>query len=335
MVRLLDDGAQDFIVKPFAERDLRVRVRNLVLAQPQARNAARHGARAELQKRGRAKDEFLAMLGHELRNPLSPILTALQLMKLRGEPGSERERTVIERQVNHLTRLVDDLLDVSRIARGRVELKTETRRDREVVAKAIEMASPLLEQRDHTLKVDVPRRGLRVDGDTDAPGPGDLQPADQRRQVHAAQRRGDGACQSRWTTRSCSRCATPGSASRPKCCRASSICSSRSGRRSTGRRAASGIGLTIVRSLIERHGGSVSARSDGPGKGSEFIIRLPLTKRDDADADTGYGQESDRRRTRDAGFDGHLVKPVDLDAIDAALKSLLSCPSDPGPSPST
>ena len=87
------------------------------------------------------------MLGHELRNPLSPILTALQLMKLRGEPGSERERTVIERQVNHLTRLVDDLLDVSRIARGRVELKTEIVEVAEVVAKAIEMASPLLEQR--------------------------------------------------------------------------------------------------------------------------------------------------------------------------------------------
>ena len=66
----------------------------------------------------RAKDEFLAMLGHELRNPLSPILTALQLMRLRGSDGSERERTVIERQVTHLTRLVDDLLDVSRIARG-------------------------------------------------------------------------------------------------------------------------------------------------------------------------------------------------------------------------
>ena len=95
----------------------------------------------------RAKDEFLAMLGHELRNPLSPILTALQLMKLRGEAGSERERTVIERQVSHLTRLVDDLLDVSRIARGRVELKTEIVEMAEVVAKAIEMASPLIEQR--------------------------------------------------------------------------------------------------------------------------------------------------------------------------------------------
>ena len=99
------------------------------------------------------------MLGHELRNPLSPILTALQLMKLRGEPGSERERTIIERQVRHLTRLVDDLLDVSRIARGRVELKRQkSSRSRTSWRSAIEMASPLLEQRTHTLHVDVPQQ---------------------------------------------------------------------------------------------------------------------------------------------------------------------------------
>ena len=103
------------------------------------------------------------MLGHELRNPLSPILTALQLMKLRGG-GLERERTVIERQVNHLTRLVDDLLDVSRIARGKVELKDELVEIAEVVAKAIEVATPLLDQRTHVLDVDVPRQ-LWVRGD--------------------------------------------------------------------------------------------------------------------------------------------------------------------------
>ena len=122
---------------------------------------ARHAAEAA----NRAKDEFLAMLGHELRNPLSPILTALQLMKLRGGGELERERTVIERQVSHLTRLVDDLLDVSRIARGKVELKEELVEIAEVVAKAIEIATPLLDQRTHALDVDVPR-GLWVRGDT-------------------------------------------------------------------------------------------------------------------------------------------------------------------------
>ena len=119
-----------------------------VTAQVTARQQV-NGLRVAAEIANRAKDEFLAMLGHELRNPLFPILTALQLMKLRGEPGSERERTVIERQVNHLTRLVDDLLDVSRIARGRIELKTGRVEMSEMVANAIEMASPLLEQRVH------------------------------------------------------------------------------------------------------------------------------------------------------------------------------------------
>ncbi len=123
------------------------------------------GLRKAAENANRAKDEFLAMLGHELRNPLSPIVTALQLMKLQGPDESERARAVIERQVTHLTRLVDDLLDVSRIARGKVELKADLVEISEVVAKAIEMASPLLEQRNHTLTVQVPRRGLLVDAD--------------------------------------------------------------------------------------------------------------------------------------------------------------------------
>jgi DNA-binding response OmpR family regulator len=122
MVKLLDDGAQDFIVKPFSERELVVRVRNLVLAQ-QAREASIHA--------NRAKDEFLAMLGHELRNPLSPILTALQLMRLRGEEGSERELTVIERQVSHLMRLVDDLTHRARPGRAQERARRDRRRRRQ------------------------------------------------------------------------------------------------------------------------------------------------------------------------------------------------------------
>jgi signal transduction histidine kinase len=104
---------------------------------------------------------------------------------------------VIERQVNHLTRLVDDLLDVSRVARGRVELKTEIVEVAEVVAKAIEMAGPLLEQRNHTLKIDVPRRGLRVNGDTTRLAQVISNLLHQRRQVHAAQRGGHRACGAR------------------------------------------------------------------------------------------------------------------------------------------
>ena len=377
-------------------------------------------ARAAAESANRAKDEFLAMLGHELRNPLSPILTALQLMKLRGEPGSERERTVIERQVSHLTRLVDDLLDVSRIARGRVELKTEIVEVAEVVAKAIEMASPLLEQRNHTLKVDVPRRGLRVDGDTTRLGQvisnlltnaAKYTPPNGVVTVRAERVDDEVVLSVRDTGIGISPEVLPRIFDL-------FVQERQALDRSQG---GLGIGLTIVRSLIERHGGSVSARSDGPGKGSEFIIRLPLEGRADAGADalpalpaaaaaapgadavrilvvddnedgaemlaealigkgydtrvahdapaalrvaadflpdvafldlglpvmdgyelaahlrevpglaglrliavTGYGQASDRRRTRDAGFHGHLVKPVDIDAIEATLKSASS-----------
>jgi hypothetical protein len=120
---------------------------------------------AELEAAARAKDEFLAMLGHELRNPLSPIVTALQLMKLRGDTGTSHEQQVIERQLDHVIRLVDDLLDISRITRGKIELRRETVEIASVVARAVEMASSLFEQRRHRLTLDVPRVGLLWAGD--------------------------------------------------------------------------------------------------------------------------------------------------------------------------
>src|SRR5262249_226119 len=95
-------------------------------AEAQRRELLRQAeiARSDAEAANRAKDAFLAMLGHELRNPLAPITTALHLMRLRGSHETERERTIIERQTDHLVRLVDDLLDVSRITRGKIELKT-------------------------------------------------------------------------------------------------------------------------------------------------------------------------------------------------------------------
>ena len=159
----------NFVYSPFRNMDGEIEgvfvIASDVTEQVLARNQL-NDLREAAESANRAKDEFLAMLGHELRNPLSPILTALQLMKLRGSDASERERTVIERQVTHLTRLVDDLLDVSRIARGKVELKEEIVEVAEIVAKAIEIASPLLEQRTHTLDVHVQRKGLTVKGDS-------------------------------------------------------------------------------------------------------------------------------------------------------------------------
>jgi PAS domain S-box-containing protein len=121
-------------------------------------------ARAEAEAASRHKDEFLAMLGHELRNPLAPMLTALELMKLRGVTALERERAILSRQVHHMMRLVDDLLDVARITRGQIELKRERVEVAALINEAIETASPLLEAREHHVAVDV-RAGLWVDGD--------------------------------------------------------------------------------------------------------------------------------------------------------------------------
>jgi signal transduction histidine kinase len=122
-------------------------------------------ARAEAESASRAKDEFLAMLGHELRNPLAPIVTALDLMRLRGIADGLRERAIIERQVQHLTRLVDDLLDISRITRGKIELRRTTEELIAAVEPAIDAIGPLVVQHRHQLAVDIPSTGLLVDGD--------------------------------------------------------------------------------------------------------------------------------------------------------------------------
>jgi signal transduction histidine kinase len=108
----------------------------------------------ELQAAARAKDEVLALLGHELRNPLAPIVTALELMRMRDR-STDREQIVIRRQVGHLTRLVDDLLDVSHITRGKVELRKEEVEVREVLMRAVEMVAQLIEQRQQHLGVDI------------------------------------------------------------------------------------------------------------------------------------------------------------------------------------
>src|SRR5262245_48308033 len=121
-------------------------------------------AEAALREADRRKDEFLALLSHELRNPLAPILTATQLMQLRGDVATPREREVILRQAEHLVRLVDDLLDVSRVARGKITLAKRAVELSHVVAKAVEAAAPLFEKRRHALHLAV-GDGLCVEGD--------------------------------------------------------------------------------------------------------------------------------------------------------------------------
>jgi len=380
----------------------------VVFADVTAQVVARKGLEGLAEKAeaaNRAKDQFFAMLSHELRNPLSPIVTALELMRLNG--FNTREQALIERQVGHLVRLVDDLLDVSRIARGQVTLKRRPMDLGEVVAAAVEIVSPLLEERRHRLVVDVPE-GLHVDVDPDRmsqvvsnllTNAAKYSPENSRISITSAAA-GDKV-----------RLAVADEGIGIDSDRLGKIFDAFSQHAQASERSSGGLGLglTIVWNLVQLHGGEVHAYSGGHGKGSEFIVELPRSSavsqaqpvfeatasvqssqrkvlviddnRDAADtlaaaltsigyearvahdgpsalslaqhfspetalvdiglpvmdgyelarrlreraggirliAITGYGQAEDRRRSKEAGFERHLVKPVALDEIRSAL----------------
>jgi signal transduction histidine kinase/CheY-like chemotaxis protein len=236
-------------------------------------------ARQVLQDANRAKDEFLAMLGHELRNPLAPIVTAIELMNEKTST-SLRERTVIERQVRHVIRLVDDLLDISRITRGLLTLDKRAVDLADVVAAAVEASSHLVQQREHRLVVETPW-GLIVNGDesrlvqvmsnllTNAarytPNGGELRVTlakDGHEAVVRVRDSGVGI----------------DAELLPKVFELF-VQGARSADRAEG---GLGLGLAIVKNLVTLHGGTVAASSDGPGKGSEITVRLPLAAREEA-----------------------------------------------------
>ncbi|MEJ7599570.1 MAG: PAS domain S-box protein [Kofleriaceae bacterium] len=370
------------------------------------RSEDERAARLAAEEANRTKDEFLAMLGHELRNPLAPIVSALQLLKLRGDTSSVREHQVIERQVRQMIRLVDDLLDVSRVSRGKVELKKQPMDLRDALAKAVEIAIPQFEKNGQQFEVEVPPRPLVVAGDegrlvqvfanlltnaakyTQAGGHIVLRvrPTDRQLEIEV---RDDGHGISLELLPRVFDLFVQGY---------QDVARAEGGL---------GLGLTLVRSLVEMHGGEVEAHSAGPKLGSTFVIRLPMlsqplvavpepiavpvspssTKRrilvvdDNEDARlllaemlaalghevqtagdgpsalavfdqfvpdvaildiglpgmdgyevaerirkaygtqvrllalSGYGQASDRARGKGAGFDVHLVKPVDVRAL--------------------
>jgi signal transduction histidine kinase/ActR/RegA family two-component response regulator len=364
-------------------------------------------ARRQAVEASRAKDEFLAMLGHELRNPLAPMLTTLELMRLRGTQSNDVD--VLHRQVRHLTRLVDDLLDVSRIARGMLELKRLDLDLSTVVDDALEMTAPLVEQRRHRVVTDV--APVVVHGD-----PHRLAQAVANLIMNAA-KYSDIGSQIRIHTRRSGELVKLMVADDGVGIASDMIATvfdafvqqPQTLARSQG---GLGLGLSIVKGLVEGHGGAVYARSDGPGKGSTFVIELPaiegasarriapvrralrapsaarriLVVDDNHDAAaalrsgleelghvvvvahdgpsalaeaatfrpqiglldiglpgmdgyelaialgaayaihlvaiTGYGQPRDRQRSRDAGFEGHLVKPVELERLERLLQEL-------------
>ncbi len=228
----------------------------------------------ELEVSGKAKDEFLAMLGHELRNPLAPIVTALELMKRRGELKSSKEQGIIERQVQHLIRLVDDLLDVSRITRGTVELRSETIEFADALDKAVEMASLLVEQRQQTLIVDYPKADLKWHGD-----PTRLTQIVCNLLTNAARYSSKGsrielkATVNDENIRITVKDNGKGIAADvlPRIFDLFFQVPQNLERSQGGL----GIGLALIKSLVTAHGGSVEATSQGLGHGSEFIVCLP------------------------------------------------------------
>lgn len=230
----------------------------------------------EAQAASRAKDEFLAMLGHELRNPLAPILTALQLMQMKAGDTLPRERALIERQVRHVVRLVDDLLDVSRITRGKIDLKRQPLKVGEIISKAMEVGSPLLEQRRHRVTTSI-EPGLVVDGDehrmTQIVGnlltnaakytePGGYI------DISAAQRDGGVSLRIRDT----------GMGMGPELLPRVFELFVQGERTMDRAQGGLGLGLTIVKNLVMLHGGRVHAESEGPGRGSTFTVWLPLSE---------------------------------------------------------
>jgi signal transduction histidine kinase/ActR/RegA family two-component response regulator len=393
---------------------------DLQLAEEVARRAsiALENARLyrELQEADRRKDEFLAMLGHELRNPLAPISNALELLKRHSLSAAELGslQRLMDRQVRQLVRLVDDLLDVSRITRGKIKLEREPVEIAKVIQAAVETSRPLIDARGHVLEVTVPDEPLRVLGDasrlaqvisnllnnaakyTEPGGRISLSAAQEEEKDLVIRVRDTGI-------------GIPASM-RSKIFDLFTQVESSLDRSQGGL----GIGLTLVKQLVDKHGGSVQATSAGEGQGSEFIIRLPLLPSvppseprpapgaadkgrayrvlvvddnvDSADtlalllqlsghevatayrgeaaldlaverkpqvvfldiglpgmdgyevarrlrampfakgmtlvAMTGYGQDNDRRRSAEAGFDLHLVKPVDLTDLEALLRGV-------------
>ena len=359
----------------------------------------------ELERSSRMMSEFLAMLAHELRNPLAPIRNAVSVMQLEPltSPALRNCRDIIDRQLTHVTRLVDDLLDIGRLTTGKIKLRQERLRLEEIVARSVETVRPVVETRRHTLIVELPSHSVQVVGDGTR-----LSQILQNLLINAAKYTPDGGLITIKVEQADGvviASVTDNGRGLDTADLESIFELFRQGAQGTATESGLGIGLTLARSLAEMHGGSLHAVSPGPGKGSTFFFRMPAApmqpgespvpprqdqvdawrvmvvddNRDSADtttailrllgnqvecaysgqdalnlaqrfkahvvlldlampgmdgfealrrlravpglqqvfgiAMTGYGSQDDKRRTQGAGFDAHLIKPVELDAL--------------------
>jgi PAS domain S-box-containing protein len=282
---------------------------SLALERARLYEALQHTAE-QLATANRRKDEFLAMLGHELRNPLAPISTALDVMEIKDPSAMHQEREVIRRQVDHLSRLIGDLLDVSRITRGKVQLTREVLELGAVLATAIEMAAPMLERREQRLAVDVPPDGLPVDAD-----PTRLAQVFHNLLTNAAkysEPRSHITLRARGgRERVVVEVIDQGIGIPPELLPQMFDLFVQGERTLDRSQGGLGIGLTIARSLCELHGGSIAAASAGPGHGSTFTVTLPRTERVESRPPASAG------RLAAASSNSRRVLVVD-DNVDAA-----------------
>jgi signal transduction histidine kinase len=334
--------------------------------------ASERAARAEAERHNKMKDEFLAMLAHELRNPLAPITSAAQLLRLPevNEGLRLKASNIISRQVRHMTELVDDLLDVSRVTRGLVKLETEVLDLNKVAMAAVEQARPHIEERRHTLTVELPADQVPVGGDRTRliqvlvnllNNSAKYTPPGGRIALSVTS---DGAF-------SAVSVRDNGSGIDAQLLPHIFDLFTQADRAPDRSQGGLGIGLALVKSIVRMHEGSVSAHSDGARQGTTMTVTLPLAQARAGEtpraagiaegtevfildiglpdmtgyelarrlrrmpghagavfvALTGYGQERDRELSRQAGFDHHLVKPVDI----AKLAQILAKAGDSKP----
>jgi CheY-like chemotaxis protein len=262
------------VVCYFRDISAKVRARNEIEQSHQALRAA-----------DQRKNEFLATLSHELRNPLAPLRNALHLIRIHGNnpPAMASARDIMERQLNSLVRLVDDLLEMSRITSGSLELKRERVELSAVVRNATETSEPVIQAGHHHLEVSLPDEPLWVEGDSVrlaqivsnllnnaakyTPNGGRLSLTAERERDHVVLTVRDN-----------------GIGISPVGLRRIFDMFSRERRGSGRAEGGLGIGLTLSRRLAEMHGGTIEAFSAGEGQGSEFIVRLPLVAADRAQA---------------------------------------------------